>query len=96
MNDVRFHCLGESVAAMVCACDVYKPTLWWGYRGPLSTVLPQESASAHHDKMYGGRIVWTWRRTWQLSMLVVGGMHIKELMSLWPLLRHEQIFLLAA
>ena len=26
MNNVRFHCNGESVAAMVCACDVTQPS----------------------------------------------------------------------
>ena len=55
MNNVRFHSNGESVAAMVCACDVIQAKFVVGDMVPSSTVQPQESALVRHDKMHGAR-----------------------------------------
>ena len=67
---------GERVVAIVCACDVIQTKSSMGSIGPFGTVRPQESASAHHDKMHESRTPWTWRRAWQLSTLVgVGDAH---------------------
>ena len=40
MNNDRFHCIGEGVVAMVCACDVMQTvSLMGGPIGPPSTFL---------------------------------------------------------
>ena len=45
MNNVRFHCIGEGVAAVVCACDVIQSNSSMGSIGLPSTVQPQGFAS---------------------------------------------------
>ena len=59
MNNVRFHCIGEGVAAVVCACDVIQSNSSMGSIGLPSTVQPQGFASSHHDKMHESGILWT-------------------------------------
>ena len=58
MNNVRFLCIGEGVAAVVCACDVIPSKSSVGSIGLPSTVESQRSASSPHDKMHESGILW--------------------------------------
>ena len=79
MNNVRFHCTGESVSAVACGCGVTNTSLRWGSMGLPALFSPKKSHQRTMIRCMKAEYFGPMKGVAAIYALLWGEVHVKEI-----------------